>query len=253
MLVAGPVASAGADAKLRLVNARPGSEPIRLEAIVGSQRTPAGGATEFGGFTPYASVTPGETQLALTGGTGSNATADVSETLEDGARYTVVALARGEDGLALKVFKDADAAGGKARLRVIHAAPELGSPDIRLGKRTIAEDLAFRAATPYLSVDPGGYELSVVRPGGDEAIFADEVTLSAGSASTAVVAGSGGAEPQVILATDDTVTPAAAPQTGFGGLAGDDGSRWLAAALAALAAGALGGGAQLARVRRGRR
>jgi hypothetical protein len=151
------------------------------------------------------------------------------------------------------VYRDSQAKAGVARLRVIHAAAELGSPNVMLGKRTIAEDVGFKAATPYLSVQPGSYELAVVRPGSTKPIFSKQVSLSAGAASTAIIAGTGGAGERVIMATDDTLTPAGAPETGLGGLATGD-QPWLLVALAALFAGAVGGVTQLSLARRsGRR
>jgi hypothetical protein len=179
--------------------------------------------------------------------------AQTTQELVDGERYTAVALAKGSKAFQIKIYRDGNARAGSARLRVLHAAPELGSPDIMLGQRTIAEKVAFKDASPYLSVAPGSYELSVVRPGSTSPIFAKRVSLSAGVASTAILAGSGGARERLIMATDDTVTPAGAPETGLGGLAGG-GRPWLLVALAALFAGALGGVAQLSLARRsGRR
>jgi hypothetical protein len=139
---------------------------------------------------------------------------------------------------------------------VLHAAPELGSPNIELGRRTIAEDVKFPSATPYLSVTPGSVMLSVVRPGSSKAIFEKQVSLAAGTATTAILAGSGGASERLLVLVDDTVTPSGAPETGLGGLAGQDGGapRWVLIALAALLAGGLGGAAQLSLPRRsGRR
>ena len=73
-------------------------------------------------------------------------------------------------------------------------------------------------------------------------------------ATTAILIGSGGARERLIAATDDTLTPAGAPETGLGGLAGRGGHPWLLIALAAAVAGALGGAWQLALARRsGRR
>ena len=93
--------------------------------------------------------------------------------------------------------------------------------------------------------------MKVARPGGSAAIFDKHVSLAAGSATTVVIAGSGGAPGRLIVATDDSVTPAGAPETGLGGLAHDDDvPPWL---IAALLAGLLGGVAQLALVRRSSR
>lgn len=253
MLVAAPAASALASARVRLIDARPGDGTVQLDVMVAGQQITAGDDARYGQVTPYANVPAGAAQLELSGAGKANG----SRQLAEGVSYTVVAIAKGSDGFALKVLRDADAKAGKARLRVLHAAPELGSPDLRLGRRTIAEDVGFKTATPYLSVDPGAYSLGVARPGSKKAIFEDDVSLSAGSATTAVLAGSAGARERVIVATDDTVSPAGAPETGLGGLAladRDGGTPpWLLAALAGLLAGALGGGTQRVLLRRGRR
>ncbi len=191
----------------------------------------------FGQVTPYASVPAGVVRIRLAG---ASQQAEVGASLVDGKRYTVVALAKGE-GTTLKMFQDAEEEGGSARLRVIHAAGELGAPDVRLGKRAIAEKLRFAAATEYASVGPGSYDLRLTKPGGKGApLVSRRITLSAGSATTAIIAGSGGEETRVIVASDGTATPAAAPETGLGGLAGG-GTSWLLVILSAALAGALGG------------
>jgi hypothetical protein len=256
MLVGGPAASALATAKVRLVNARPGGQAVSLKIIQGTAAPPEFGDAAYGQVTPYVKVPPGSASITISGLSSSTggAKAQTTEQLEDGHSYTAVALASGAKAFEIKIYRDARAHGGKARLRVIHAAPELGSPNVRLGQRTIAEKLAFKEATPYLSIAPGSYALSVVRPGSTSAVFTKQVSLSAGTATTAIIAGSGGAPAMEITATDDTKTPAGAPETGLGGLARDGGPPWLLAALAALLAGALGGAAQLSLARRsGRR
>ena len=249
MLLGGPAALASASAKVRLVNARAGSQAVGLKVVVSGSAAPSIGPASFGQVTPYANVSAGSAQISLSG-----ASAKTTKQLSDGTRYTAVALAKGSNGIELKLYRDGSARAGRARLRILHAAPELGTPDIKLGQRTVAERVAFRDATPYLSVSPGSYALSVVRPGGTSPIFEKQVSLSAGAATTAILAGSGGARERLIVATDDTLTPAGAPETGLGGLAGGGGPPWLLVGLAALLAGALGGIAQLSLARRsGRR
>jgi hypothetical protein len=253
MLVAGPAASAFATARVRLVNARPNSSAVGLKVVVGGAAPPEIQQVSYGQVSPYAKVSPGSAQIAISGLT-SGPGAQTTEQLVDGQSYTAVALARGSKGFAIKVYRDGHGRSGSARLRVIHAAPELGSPDIELGQRKIAESVSFKQATPYLAESPGSYELAVVKPGGTSPIFSQRLSLSAGVATTAIVTGSGGAPARVIVATDDTKTPAGAPETGLGGLARGGGPPWLLAALAALLAGALGGIAQLSIARRsGRR
>lgn len=248
MLVGGPAASAFGFAKVRLVNARPGSNAVGLKVVVGGAAPPPVGPASYEQVTPYVRVSPGSAQIALTGATSS--ANQLSHQLVDGGNYTAIALAKGQKGFTLKLYRDGHAQKGTARLRVIHAAPELGSPNIELGKRTVAEKLAFSNATPYLSEQPGSYVVAVTKPGSSMPIFQHSVSLSAGVATTAILTGSGGAPERLITATDDTLTPAGAPETGLGGLAGGGGHPWLLIALAALLAGALGGAVQLAVARR---
>src|SRR3954469_3209578 len=251
MLVGGPAASAWATTKVRLVNARPGSHAVGLKVVVAGAAPPAIGPAAFGQVTPYATVSPGNAEIALSGlKAGDGNPGQVTHELVDGGRYTAVALAMGSKGFVLKLYRDGHGRAGTARLRVIHAAPELGSPDIKLGQRTVAEKLAFKEATPYLSVGPGSYDVAVVKPGTSTAIFKKQVSLSAGASTTAILAGSGGASARLIAANDDTVTPGGAPETGLGGLAGGGGAPWLLIALSPLLAGAAGGAWQLSLARR---
>jgi hypothetical protein len=70
------------------------------------------------------------------------------------------------------------------------------------------------------------------------------VPLVAGSASTAIVVGSGGEPADLVVVSDQTAGPSVAPATGFVGDPGD-GDPWLLVALATMVAGGLGGTAYL--------
>ena len=241
MLVTVPAATAWADARVRVVNASGGSDGVSVVVDVGGNKTPIGNSVPFGQASEFVSTPAGQAQFSVQGGKGS-----ASETLTDGASYTVIALPKD----ALQVLENGKARARVSRLRVVHAAPELGEPDIRIGKRTIAQGVAFKTATKYLTFDPGAYELAVTKPNGGATVFSKQISLSAGSAMTVVIAGSGGSAAQAIAVDDATVTPAGAPHTGLGGLARGGGAHWLLALLAALVAGTLGGGTQLRRARR---
>src|SRR3954454_2452693 len=215
-------ATASASAQVRLVNARGGS-PVTLEVTVGGKKTTAGSAVAYGQAGALTSVPSGAATLSVAGKT-------ASETLADGGSYTVVAVPKG----AVMVLRNGKATGGQARLRLVHAAPELGMPDVKLGSKTIAQGVKYHSASGYLTVAPGSYKLAVTKPKGGATLFASGVSLAAGSAFTVVVAGSAGNPERLIAATDDTVTPASAPHTGLGGLAHGGGTPWLLALLAAL-------------------
>src|SRR5215213_185383 len=252
ILLAVAAASAQAATRARLVNARGGSDPVTLVVSAGGGDSTAGSSVTSVGREPVAygeagdfvDVPSGSVKLSLKDGGSKEAEA----TLTDGASYTVIALPKD----AIKVVRNGTAKAGEARVRIVHAAPELGSPDVRLGKRTIAQELDFRAATKYLTVQPSSYDVAVAKPDAGDVLFERSVSLTAGTATTIVIAGSGGSPQRLIEVNDATVTPTAAPHTGLGGLARGDGTPWLLALLAALGAGALGGAAQLARGRRAR-
>jgi hypothetical protein len=252
MLVVGPAATALASAEVRFVNARGGSDPVRLEVRVNGKTTSVGGTTPFGQAGQLVAVPSGMAKLSLTGGGSSAASAGTTAQLNDGDTYTIAAIPKGSKGYDFAVLRSGKAKAGMARLRVFHAAPELGKPDIRLGDRTIAQGVKFRTAAGYLTTEPGSYRLVVARPNGGKEVFGMRVSLAAGSATTVFVAGSGGSPTRLIQVEDGSVTPAGAPQTGLGGLAGGGGEPWLLALLAALLAGSVGGAAQFARARRTR-
>src|SRR3954453_11411276 len=195
-------ASASAASHVRLVNARGGSA-VTLSVTVGGKKVAAGGAVAYAQAGALAAVPSGAAKLTAGGKT-------ASQSLADGASYTVVAVPKG----ALIVLRNGRATAGQARLRLVHAAPELGSPDVRLGGRTIAQGVKYHAASGYLTVAPGSYTLAVTKPNGGDVVFKAPVSLTAGTASTEIVAGSAGNPERLIWVTDNTVTPAGAPHTG---------------------------------------
>ncbi len=227
---------------VRLVHAVPGAGSAKLSA--GSAST---GPVSFGGISTTASVPSGKVTLNLVGGDGKTL-ASSPAMLEDG-NYTVVATKKGSKP-ALLLFHDQAATGGKASVRAIHAAPELGKAEVNADGRPLAKPLAFEQASPYKTMEPGSYKLDVMRPSGKGGALATKagVNLEAGTSNTAVVAGSGGQPTTIIVASDRAVAPTEAPQTGLGGLA--ESTPWLAALLAALAAGLAGGAAYTVAVRR---
>lgn len=210
--------------------------------------SPVGGPVAFGQVTDYSAVPAGGHQLVLRSGSKELATADVD--LSNGDSYTVVAMSQGKK-VQLRPYTDGEATDAKARLRLVHAAPELGSPDVSLGKRPIAEGVKYTEATPYLTVDPGTYAVEVMKPGGSGRAIVDKsgVALGAGTSSTAFLMGSGGEPTRVVVEPDRASAPAGAPRTGLAPLAGGE-RPWVAIVGIALLAGLLGGALQLLAGRR---
>jgi hypothetical protein len=248
MLLAAAAANSFASTSVRFLHAVPGAPRAQLTAA----GTPVGSAVGFGEATEAVQVDAGTARLELTS-RGGDSLARGRTRFRDGARYTVIALTEGgRTGFA--VYRDANARGGRARFRAINASPELGEPDVLLSDRTIGERLAYKEATGYMPVRPGNYDVAFARPGGGDPVAERAgVNLAAGTATTGVVVGSRGEQARVVVLSDGTVAPSAAPDTGLGGLADGIGpASWQVVLAAALAAGLLGLSA-FAVVRRRRR
>jgi hypothetical protein len=194
------------------------------------------GTAAFGQVSSPATVPSGSTKLVLTAPGG--VTLKNSARLANGATYTIVGLARGK-AAAIHLYRDGGAKPGRARLRMVQAAPELGDADLALNGRVVAGSVPYRAATRYWTLPPGNEQLAVQHPGSSEmALGSASLPLSAGTASTAYVVGSKGERVRVVLVDDATTAPSAAPQTGLGGLVEDDGGfrNWGTVIAAALVA-----------------
>ena len=231
------------------MQAVPGSGTAQLHAKSGDRDRQVGGPVGFGEVGGYANVRAGRVTLELSR-PGGGSLATVTQRLRNGARYTVVALGSGSE--KLQVLPDGRGNPGAARLRVVHAAPELGAVEVRLGDTPVARLARFEDVADYTSVDPGAYAVRVTRPGDGSTLAArGGVPLTAGTASTAFVMGSAGEPLVVAVAADRSAAPKGAPQTGLGGLA-DGGPSLVAALLAALLAAAAGGAGYLALTGRSR-
>ena len=252
MLLLASAGQAMASAKMRFVHAVPGAGAATVTVTSdGSKKVTS--ATTFGNSSTPLEIPSGSSTFELKAASGGPDLAKLTESVANGRMYTLVAIPKpDEDGVVLKLYEDKKARSGKALFRMIHAAPELGSPDVKVGSEVVAEKLAYTESTDWTSVQPGAQDVSVWKPGGkgDALAVAKDVPLTAGTSTTAVVVGSHG-EATKIMYVSDTAAPAGAPQTGFGGMA-DDGApnRWLVALLAALVAGALGGAGWVAAGRR---
>jgi hypothetical protein len=82
---------------------------------------------------------------------------------------------------------------GKVKLRVLHTAPEVGPVDVAVkGGQELAAKLAYPDASPYITLDPGKYDVEVRATGSTTAVLASTVVLQEGGVYT--VAAIGGAD-----------------------------------------------------------
>ena len=208
-------ATAHAKAQLRFVHALPGVGEGDLTVVRGSVAKPVASAT-FGHITHYVPVAPGSLALQLRPHGSEKAVTTTKATLKDHGHYTAIALASStmsSKNVRLMVLRDGAAKPGTARLRLVHAAPELGAPNVELDGKTVAEKFPFGKASAYLSVPPGKHDVAIVKPGASMPLLSLKgLTFKAGTASTAVVVGSRGEKVRAVLATDDVVTPPDKPK-----------------------------------------
>ncbi len=179
-----------------------GAGPAALVVERGEAQLPS----EFAKPSGYRIYQPGATRLALVLNGQSKPVATEKVKLGPG-KYTVVAIG-GKGGVDLLVYKDDGVQSGKATLRAIHAAAEVGDADVRLDGKVVVTGVGLGDATGYLPVPPGRHTVAVTRPGGKGgALVKANVRAVAGTASSAFVVGSAGMPAQVVLTNDGSAGP----------------------------------------------
>src|SRR5829696_6036798 len=198
--------------QVRFLHAVSGAGPAWLQVEKGGPRLPSSFAKPSG----YQVFRPGQTRLRLILNGQSSPVASEVVRLGPG-KHTIVAVG-GDKGVDLLVYRDDGVESGKATLRAIHAAAEVGRADVRVDGKVVVSGVGLGDATGYLPVPPGPHSVAVTRPDGQgTALVKTEVRAVAGTASTAFVVGSAGMPAQVVLTSDGTAGPTAAPATGLGG------------------------------------
>jgi hypothetical protein len=239
MLLSASAGQAAAATQLNFVHAVPGAGAATLKVSGGSGSAASLSGVGFGEVSEYSTGPSGRVTITLT--VGGKQAARTTETFADGSGYTVVAEPGAGGKVGLMAYRAGEARAGSARVRAGHAAGELSRADFMVGDRKLGT-LARGDTGDYATVEPGSYVLTARRPGTSDAVIEQSgVNLAAGTASTAYAIGSGGERARFVMVQDAVNAPQGGPATGMGGLSGDDGTPWLAALLAALAAGAIGG------------
>jgi hypothetical protein len=223
---------------LRFLHAIPGAPAANVVVTGGSgTATPLNGIA-FGQVSPSTPEPTGP--VTVTVSAGGQKVGSATESLAPGASYTLVA-----EGTAkaprFKLYRAGKAVPGKASVRAVHAAPEMGTVQMSLSGRPWGS-VGFGQDTGYKTAEPGTYEAKAMMPG-DKAPIVDQkgVRAGAGTASTAYAIGSAGQRTRFVLVQDGVAAPSGAPATGLGGLSTDGRTPWIAALLAALGAGVAGG------------
>jgi hypothetical protein len=185
----GTVASASGRSLIRVVNAIRNGKSIQLK---GDDSTLFDNVNS-GSVTPYREVSDNVVKFQLVHpGDSTGVIADNRETMRDGVRYTVIAMPgeKGKDPIVSVIRDDLTPEPGKARIRVIHAAPNVGEVDVVMPGETepIFKGLNFHSEAGFKDVAPGTTTLSV-RPKGKttELLRVRDLRLIAGSSQTLVL------------------------------------------------------------------
>jgi Domain of unknown function (DUF4397) len=198
LLVAGTVISEGGcgnsgDTRLRGINALPNSPSV--DFLIDTLTLAAG--VSYGAASPYVAINPGaRTIQANTAGTATSLITSAI-TVSKQTDTTYVALGP-SDSLTTLVLTDDNSAppDGYAKLRMIHAAPGLGTTDVYLTDpnadlNTVTPTfsaLPYSGVSTYFSAGAGNYRLRVTT-GGTKTVIVDSgsLTLGAGEIRTGLI------------------------------------------------------------------
>jgi LysM repeat protein len=196
---------------VRFIHAVPSAGEVTVEISQGGSEHSAG-HIRFGQVSPWSSIKSGKFEWALVAG--GKTLAHGSTTVSNGA-YDLVFLAKPAAGVSLGVYKAEGGKPGVALIRMIHAAPELGSPRLRMDDKTTISSLAYTQVTPYLEVAPGVHTLSASPTNSTQPLLSGKFTLAADNAYSEIIIGSAGQRVRAITVVDRgaPLTRAAVRQT----------------------------------------
>lgn len=174
------------------------------------------GSIGFAQSTQWHSVRSGSFTWKLTGG--GKTLAQGTSTVGNGA-YDIVALEKGMK-VILGIYKAQGGSPGTALVRVIHGAPEFGSPELTIDGKEAVKSLSYLQATPYVKLPAGTHSLAAMRPGDTTPLVSvPAVRLSDGVSYSALVLGTRGQRVRVVELVDR-----GGPLTGHATLVADHGS-----------------------------
>lgn len=150
------------EALIRVVQASPDAPALDL---IADERVMASGLV-FGDATGFLPVPDGEVTLRFVpaGGAPETAVVEVSFDFADGQAFEVVALGqlREIDARVFEIDRTKIEEPGKARLRVIHLAPDAGRVSFSVGgEEPLFDGVEFAEATPYEEVTAGSFPLTM--------------------------------------------------------------------------------------------
>ncbi len=187
-----------AKALVRFVHGVPGVGTAKVTVNDGSGSQDLG-SIAFGQSTAWRSIHSGSFHWALSGA--GKTLADGTATVGDGA-YDIVVEEKNSQ-VSLGIYPARAGKSGTSLVRVIHAAPELGTPQLTVDGQVVAKRLAFTQATPYLSLTPGRHTLGADRPGATTAVVSSaHMMVRSDRSYSAIVLGTRGQRVRVVTLVD---------------------------------------------------
>jgi hypothetical protein len=206
---AGKAAAKQNKALVRFLNADPGGSHYDLWYDESKTYT----RVKYQRLTPYDELpaTRGEFRLRVSGWEDTEPIATQAGRLESGKRYTVVALRDTAGDMALKVIADnlTPPSEGKAKVRLINAAPNFGEADIisQNDKKLLFKGINVDTATGYEDVEASTTTLAVLKRGQNKpALLLPNINLEAGKMYTIVMADGTANTPLQAIPIEDELT-----------------------------------------------
>ncbi len=178
------------DACLRIVHASPDAGSI--DVYVGE--APIAQGLQFGAASTLAPTANGEQQIRVVpaGGSLDQALVDTTQDLTNGDAFQLTVTGLADDleatvaDLDLRPLPE-----NQARVRVVHASPDLGSVDVAVaGGETPFEEIEFRSQSGYVVFDAGMYTFQAREAGADTLLLeAPDVEIQSGMVYDILVIG----------------------------------------------------------------
>jgi hypothetical protein len=191
---------------VRLVNALPSKQHLDI----GGDDRAVFGDVGYKTVTPYTEMSGNIVKFRLRRTGTDSVLASNTETMTDGYRYTIIAMPDEKGGARLVVVRDEvvpDA--GKARLRVINAAPGVKDADVAVQgqKDALFTNIAYAAEAGYKDLDPMTATIEIRREAkSGRTILLKNMRFDAGKAYTIVLTGATPSEIETIT-FDDAINP----------------------------------------------
>jgi hypothetical protein len=207
---AGTTAAKRGKSLMRMVNAIPGDRAFDITADDRAVFFEVGYKT----VTPYTEIGDNVVKFHLRTAHDTSLTADNTETLTNGNRYTIIAMPSKDGGVKLSIVKDDVVPdSGKTRLRVFHAAPGLADVDVLIEgqKDPLFDNVGFGSEAGFKDLDPTTATIVVRRDTPPlNVLRIQKMHLDAGKTYTIVVAGAAPTSLTTITITDAVRTYATA-------------------------------------------